>query len=80
MIGPPKSLLDNSPLRELLSRVTDFDAIRVNVARGDLRALALCATSYFTARSVSFFEPRPPLANGLERSGMESACRCLSTT
>ena len=56
MIGPPKSLLDNSPLRELLAKVTDFDAIRVNVARGDLRALALCATSYFTARSVSFFE------------------------
>ena len=56
LIGPPKSLLDNSPLRELLSKVTDFDAIRANVARGDLRALALCATSYFTARSVSFFE------------------------
>jgi NTE family protein len=55
-IGPPKSLLDNSPLRQLLSQVTDFDAVRVNVARGDLRALALCATSYFTARSVSFFE------------------------
>lgn len=55
-IGPPKSLLDNSPLRELLSKVTDFDAVRANVARGDLRALALCATSYFTARSVSFFE------------------------
>jgi NTE family protein len=56
MVGPPKSLLDNSPLRELLSKVTDFDAIRGHVARGDLRALALCATSYFTARSVSFFE------------------------
>ena len=56
MIGPPKSLLDNSPLRELLSKVTDFDAVRVNVAQGHLRALALCATSYFTARSVSFFE------------------------
>jgi NTE family protein len=56
MLGPPRSLLDNSPLRELLSKVTDFDAVRVNVARGDLRALALCATSYFTARSVSFFE------------------------
>ena len=55
-IGPPKSLLDNSPLRELLSKVTDFDAMRANVAHGDLRALALCATSYFTARSVSFFE------------------------
>jgi NTE family protein len=55
-IGPPKSLLDNSPLRELLSHVTDFDAVRVNVAQGHLRALALCATSYFTARSVSFFE------------------------
>ncbi len=55
-IGPPKSLLDNSPLRELLSRVTDFDAVRAHVARGELRALALCGTSYFTARSVSFFE------------------------
>ncbi len=55
-IGPPKSLLDNSPLRDLLSRVADFDAVRVNVAHGHLRALALCATSYFTARSVSFFE------------------------
>lgn len=56
MMGPPKSLLDNSPLRELLSKVADFDAIRANVAHGHLRALALCATSYFTARSVSFFE------------------------
>jgi NTE family protein len=56
MMGPPKSLLDNSPLRELLSKVTDFEAIRANVAHGHLRALALCATSYFTARSVSFFE------------------------
>jgi len=52
IIGPPKSLLDNSPLRELLSKVTDFEAVRVNVANGHLRALALCATSYFTARSV----------------------------
>ncbi len=55
-VGPPKSLLDNSPLRELLSRVTNFDDIRANVARGDLRALALSATSYYTKRSVSFFE------------------------
>jgi NTE family protein len=55
-MGPPRSLLDNSPLRALLARVTDFDAVRGNVARGDLRALALCATSYYTARSVSFFE------------------------
>lgn len=55
-LGPPKSLLDNSPLRELLSRVTEFDAVRANVASGHLRALALCATSYYTARSVSFFE------------------------
>ena len=55
-MGPPKSLLDNSPLRTLLARVTDFEAVRAHVARGDLRALALCATSYYTARSVSFFE------------------------
>src|SRR6185436_3785183 len=56
IIAPPKSLPDNSPLRELLSKVTDFDAVRAHVSNGHLRALALCATSYFTARSVSFFE------------------------
>jgi NTE family protein len=55
-IAPPRSLLDNAPLRSLLARVTDFDAVRTSVQRGELRALALCATSYFTARSVSFFE------------------------
>ena len=62
VMGPPKSLLDNSPLRELLARVTDFDAVRVNVANGRLRALALCATSYFTARSVSFFEAQTTIS------------------
>ena len=56
VVGPPKSLLDNSPLRTLLGRVTDFDAVQSNVKHNHLRALALCATSYFTARSVSFFE------------------------
>jgi NTE family protein len=56
VIGPPRSLLDNSPLRTLLAGVIDFEAVRTHVANGDLRALALCATSYFTARSVSFFE------------------------
>src|SRR4051812_11666041 len=29
-IGPPRSLLDNSPLRELLGRVTDFDSVRAH--------------------------------------------------
>ena len=55
-MGPPKSLLDNTPLRDLLGRVTNFDAVREHVSRGYVRALALCATSYYTAESVSFFE------------------------
>ena len=44
-----KSMLDNSPLRELLRVHVDFDGIRRSIARGHLRAFALCATSYTAA-------------------------------
>ena len=73
-LGPPKSLLDNTPLRELLSKVTDFDAVRAHVASGKLRALALCATSYFTARSVSFFEAETNAIRGRDPEGARAAC------
>ncbi len=56
LLAPPHSLLNNMPLRRLLTYVTDFEAVRARVADGSLHALALCATSYATAHSVSFFE------------------------
>ncbi len=56
LLTPPKSMLDNSPLRELLSRSVDWPGVRKSIERGHLRALALCATSYVTGQSVAFYD------------------------
>ncbi len=58
LLSPPKSMLDNSPLRELLSRSVDWSGVRTSIERGHLRALALCATSYVTGQSVAFYDGR----------------------
>jgi NTE family protein len=56
VLSPPKSLLDNTPLRELLSVHVDCPGIRRSIERGHLRAFALCASSYSNGRSVAFFD------------------------
>jgi NTE family protein len=50
------SLLDNSPLASLLAREFRFDRLQAHIARGDLRALAINATSYSTGHAVTFFQ------------------------
>lgn len=56
VLSPPKSMLDNTPLRELLGVHVDCAGIRRSIARGHLRAFALCSTSYSTGRSVTFYD------------------------
>jgi NTE family protein len=56
VLAPPRSMLDNSPLRELLERHVDSGGIRRSIARGHLRAFALCSTSYMSGCSVAFFD------------------------
>ncbi|HEY1284383.1 MAG TPA: patatin-like phospholipase family protein [Steroidobacteraceae bacterium] len=56
LLSPPRSMLDNSPLRELLARSVDWSGVRTSIERGHLRALALCATSYVTGQSVAFYD------------------------
>lgn len=51
----PRSLLDNTPLRELLERHISFERIDQAVERGEMRALCVTACSYQTGRSVSFY-------------------------
>jgi NTE family protein len=55
LLPPPKSILDNSPLRDLFGQHIDWSGIRTSVARGHLRGVALCATSYASGQSVSFY-------------------------
>jgi NTE family protein len=56
VLAPPRSMLDNTPLRQLLERQVDCGGIRRSIARGHLRAFALCATSYVSGYSVAFFD------------------------
>ncbi len=56
ILAPPKAMLDNTPLRDLLSSRIDWHGIRTSVDRGHVRGIALCATSYLTGRSVAFYD------------------------
>jgi len=56
LVGMPKSLLDNAPLRELLSRNVHFPRIQHSIERGHLKAVAVTAAGYESARSKTFFE------------------------
>jgi len=52
----PRSLLDNAPLRQLLSRHLDFANIDRAIASGALYAVSLTASGYTSGHSVSFFQ------------------------
>ncbi len=55
-VGMPKSLLDNSPLRALLSRNVRFPRIQDAIDKGWLEAITVTAAGYGSARSVSFYQ------------------------
>ena len=52
----PISLLDNSPLREMLRRNLDFGRIQENIDAGSLYAVCVTASGYTSGQSVSFFQ------------------------
>jgi NTE family protein len=54
--GKPLALLNNDPLRDMLSHVIHFKNIQKRIDAGLLDAVAVTATSYATGHSVSFFE------------------------
>ena len=56
LVGTPKSLLDNSPLRKLISSNLHFPRIRDAIDDGYLEAIAVTAAGYASARSTTFFE------------------------
>ena len=63
LVGTPKSLLDNAPLRELLSKNVHFPRIQESIDRGHLGAVAVTAAGYDSARSKTFFEGESNLAD-----------------
>lgn len=61
LVGTPKSLLNNAPLRSLLSKNVHFPRIRDAINCGCLDAVAVTAAGYASARSTTFFEGSPEL-------------------
>ena len=61
LLQPPRSVLDNAPLRELLTGRIDWPGVRTSIERGHLRGLALSATCYRTGQSIAFYDGRPEI-------------------
>jgi NTE family protein len=57
----PRSLLDNTPLEELLQTMVPLERLPDLIAQGRLQALAVTASSYSTGEHVTFFEGSPHL-------------------
>lgn len=58
-IGKPVGLLDNAPLRQLLTNNLDLPAISRNISSGHLDALSVTAMNYTEGVSMSFFQGGP---------------------
>ncbi|MCF8199930.1 MAG: patatin-like phospholipase family protein [Sulfuritalea sp.] len=54
----PRSLLDNSPLRQLLAESLDFGRITKAIDSGALHSVCITCSGYTSGQSVSFFEGR----------------------
>jgi NTE family protein len=52
----PKSLLDNSPLAELLKQLVPLERLPELIRAGHLQALAVTASSYSSGEHITFFE------------------------
>ena len=55
-VASPRSLLDNSPLEKLLRNELHLNQIEDVIESGDLRGLAITASSYDTAEAKSFYQ------------------------
>ena len=73
----PVSLLDNSPLRDMLQRNLAFARIQEHIDAGNLYAVCVTASGYTSGQSVSFFQGGSGL-EGWERNQRIGAAVPLS--
>lgn len=58
----PRSLLDNSPLQELLPKLFQIERLPQLMADGHLDAVAVSASSYTTGEHITFYDSARPIA------------------
>ncbi|WP_111637039.1 patatin-like phospholipase family protein [Marinomonas shanghaiensis] len=61
------ALMDNTPLKELLSNHLDFSRINTAIDKQQLKALAITAMSYSTGESTTFFQGQPDMPGWQEK-------------
>jgi NTE family protein len=66
--SPPRSLLDNSPLAELLARLVPLERLQQSLASGQLHALAVSASSYTSGEHFTFYSMAQPAVPPWQRS------------
>ena len=69
----PRSLLDNRPLRKLLTQRLDFRNIERSIRKGRLYAVSITASGYTTGDGISFFQAHPEV--GTWRRTQRAGCR-----
>ena len=71
------SMLDSSPLAELLGEMVRYSNIREVIDAGHLRALAVTASGYTSGQSVAFFQGSPDISawKRFQRIGMRADIR-----
>ena len=57
----PKSLLDNSPLAELMQRLVPLQRLPLMLEQGHLQALAVTASSYSSGEHYTFYDAARPI-------------------
>ena len=58
----PKSLLDNSPLGELMRRLVPLERLPLMLQQGHLQALAVTASSYSSGEHYTFYDAARPIS------------------
>lgn len=58
----PRSLLDNTPLAQLLQRMVPLERLKMMLEQRQLHALAVTASSYTTGEHVTFYATDGPMA------------------
>lgn len=56
LVKPPQALLDTTPLRHTLERHVNLARVQHSLAKGHLQAVAISASSYSSARSITFYD------------------------
>jgi len=71
----PRSLLDNSPLGQLLQTHIDFSRLPQLLSNGHLQALAITASSYTSSEHVTFYQSQTPVQPWLRNQRIAQACQ-----